>query len=181
MVAPNGARRTKSDHPALPVTIAETVATARSCFAAGAGGLHAHVRDEEGRHVLDAGLYSELIAEMSVVVPDMMVQITTEAVGQYTPQQQRRLVENVRPDAVSVALREMLPDDSEAEAARRSTMKPVTQVQRYSISSMNLRKSLGCSIGSTRASSRPESCNFSSSSVDTQQGSKVPHQIWIRS
>ncbi|MEC7495261.1 MAG: 3-keto-5-aminohexanoate cleavage protein, partial [Pseudomonadota bacterium] len=28
MVAPNGARRTKADHPAIPVTIQETVETA---------------------------------------------------------------------------------------------------------------------------------------------------------
>ena len=31
MVAPNGARRSKSDHPALPVTLPEIVATARAC------------------------------------------------------------------------------------------------------------------------------------------------------
>ncbi len=118
MVAPNGARRGKSDHPALPVTIAETVATARDCFDAGAGALHAHVRDADGAHVLDAGLYRELIEEMRNAVPQMAVQITTEAVGRYTPEAQRRLVRDVEPEAVSVALREMLPDDDEADAAR---------------------------------------------------------------
>ena len=39
MVAPNGARRTTADHPALPVTIPQTVATAKACFEAGAGAL----------------------------------------------------------------------------------------------------------------------------------------------
>jgi uncharacterized protein (DUF849 family) len=38
MVAPNGARRTKADHPAVPMTIAEIVETARQCYAEGAGG-----------------------------------------------------------------------------------------------------------------------------------------------
>lgn len=109
MVAPNGARRGKADHPALPITIAETVATARACFAAGADGLHAHVRDHAGTHVLDAGLYRELIAEMALHVPGMSVQITTEAVGRYSPDAQRALVTAVRPSAVSIGLNEMVP------------------------------------------------------------------------
>lgn len=113
MVAPNGARRTKADHPQLPVTISETVAAAKACFEAGAGALHAHVRDGEQAHLLDAGLYRELLAEMKRQVPEMLVQITTEAVGRYTPEEQRRLVADVRPEAVSVALREMLPGESD--------------------------------------------------------------------
>ncbi|WP_417687216.1 3-keto-5-aminohexanoate cleavage protein [Roseibium sp.] len=118
MVAPNGARRTKADHPALPVTIGETVETAAACHAAGAGGIHAHVRDETGAHVLDAGLYRELLSEMKDKVPQMAVQITTEAVGKYTPAEQRKLVEDVMPEAVSIAVREMVPDEDTAEAAR---------------------------------------------------------------
>ncbi|MBP7002737.1 3-keto-5-aminohexanoate cleavage protein [Amaricoccus sp.] len=107
MVAPNGARKTKADHPALPVTIPEIVACASACHAAGADGLHAHVRDAEGGHVLDAGLYAELLVELARVVPAMQVQVTTEAVGRYTPAEQRRLVETLRPPAVSIALREI--------------------------------------------------------------------------
>lgn len=109
MLAPNGARLGKADHPALPVTVAETVAAARAACEAGAQALHAHVRDTEGRHVLDAGLYRELIAEMSRAVPAMPVQITTEAVGRYTPDEQRQVVRDVIPEGVSVALREMWP------------------------------------------------------------------------
>ncbi|MDA4846199.1 3-keto-5-aminohexanoate cleavage protein [Hoeflea poritis] len=118
MVAPNGARRGKADHPALPVTIDETVDAARACFAAGAPAIHAHVRDDKGGHTLDAGLYRELIAQLSVAVPDMAVQITTEAVGRYSPGQQRQVVRDVMPKAVSVALREMVPDEGEVRAAR---------------------------------------------------------------
>lgn len=110
MVAPNGARRTRADHPALPLTVAEIVETAKACFAAGAGGLHAHVRDAEGRHVLDTGLYRELIAEMKLAVPAMLVQVTTEAAGRYLPPVQRALVRKLQPDAVSIALREMTSD-----------------------------------------------------------------------
>ncbi len=114
MVAPNGARRTKADHPALPVTIPEIVETARACFEAGAGAIHAHVRDAEQRHVLDAGLCRELLAEMAVQVPGMQVQITSEAVGRYSPAEQRALTREVRPKAVSVALSEMMSDGDEA-------------------------------------------------------------------
>tara|TARA_R110002020_G_scaffold53338_3_gene149276 strand:+ start:6839 stop:7597 length:759 start_codon:yes stop_codon:yes gene_type:complete len=117
MVAPNGARRTKVDHPALPINLSEIVETARQCYLAGAGGLHAHVRDTAGKHILDAGIYRELLAEMALAVPDMLVQITTEAVGSYSPVEQRKLVRDVRPEMVSVALCEMVPDGAQAEAA----------------------------------------------------------------
>jgi len=117
MVAPNGARRTKSDHPALPMTVAETVAAAKACYEAGAGALHAHVRDDAGHHVLDAVLYRQLLSQMKAAAPQMLVQITTEAVGRYSPSEQRHLVQEVRPQAVSIALKEMIPDAETAEAA----------------------------------------------------------------
>ena len=110
MVAPNGARRTTRDHPALPVTIAQTVAAAIACHGAGADGLHAHVRDEQQRHVLDAGLYRELLAELYHQLPDFYVQITTEAVGRYSPADQRKLVEALHPRAVSISISEMLSE-----------------------------------------------------------------------
>ena len=117
MLAPNGAHRTKADHAALPVTIAETVKTAKECFDLGARGIHAHVRDKDQKHVLDAGLYRELMEEMTIQVPDMHLQITTEAIGIYTPAQQRQLVHDVMPKAVSVSLKEMLINE-DLDAAR---------------------------------------------------------------
>ncbi len=115
MVAPNGARRGKEDHPELPMTIPDIVSTAASCWEAGAGGIHLHVRDQQGAHVLDAGLYNEAIAELKIAVPDMFVQITTEAVGRYSPQQQRQVVKEVKPVSVSVSIAEMLADDNYRE------------------------------------------------------------------
>lgn len=117
-VAPNGARKGKSDHCALPITIEETVVVAKSCFEVGAHGIHAHVRDAKGVHVLDAGLYGELLAELAQQVPDMAVQITTEAMGKYLPSQQRELVEEVRPKMVSIAMGEMFVDDDLAVVSR---------------------------------------------------------------
>lgn len=115
MVAPNGARRTRQDHPALPVTIEQTVETAKACFAAGAGGIHAHIRDEQGLHTLDVGLYRELMAELHRAVPQILVQITTEAVGIYSSEQQLQLVRALQPAHVSIAMREITQGQSEAE------------------------------------------------------------------
>ena len=61
MVAPNGARKLKKDHPAVPLTISEIVVSAKSCNKAGAGAIHFHVRDKDGQHVLDSGLYKEAL------------------------------------------------------------------------------------------------------------------------
>ncbi len=117
MVAPNGARKTKADHPAIPITLSEIVETAKACFEAGADGLHLHLRDDAGGHILDAGLYREALRELHRAVPHMMVQITTEAVGRYTPAQQCALVRAVRPVAVSMSLAEMLSGYDIASAA----------------------------------------------------------------
>ncbi len=114
MIAPNGARRGKADHPALPVTLPEIVETARACHAAGADGLHLHLRDAEGRHLLDAGAYREALAELRRAVPEMAVQVTTEAAGAYAPPVQRAVALGSGADLVSVALREMAAEEAEA-------------------------------------------------------------------
>jgi len=116
MVAPNGARMGRRDHSALPVTLPQIVDTARECSAAGAQGLHLHIRDPQGGHLLDAGVYAETLAALSEEVPELAVQITTEAVGIYTPEQQRALVYELAPPSVSVALRENLADGDKIAA-----------------------------------------------------------------
>ncbi len=118
MVAPTGARKTRADHAALPLSIAETVAEAKACHAAGACALHAHVRDARGEHVLDAGLYRELIGEMRAQVPEMLVQITSEAVGRYSPVEQADCIRAVEPDMASLSLREISADFSDTGLAR---------------------------------------------------------------
>lgn len=114
MVAPNGAQLTKADHPALPVSIDEIVDTAKECWDAGAKGIHAHVRDEQGEHTLDVGLYQELLRELSRQIPELYVQVTTEAVGRYSSQEQIDLVQELKPKSVSIALREISTIDDVA-------------------------------------------------------------------
>ena len=115
MVAPNGARRTTADHPAIPVTIDQTVTTAKACQMAGAGAMHFHVRDTEQNHVLDAGLYKEALAELESAVPDMHLQITTECVGRYSPDDMRQLAYDLMPPGLSIGIIEMIPDGQPTE------------------------------------------------------------------
>lgn len=119
MAAPNGARRTPADHPALPVTPEQTASTAAALCDAGVSILHLHVRDDQYRHTLDPARYREVLAAIyDSVGADLIVQVTTEAVGQYTAEQQMAVVRDLKPEAVSIALREICPADTdEARAA----------------------------------------------------------------
>jgi uncharacterized protein (DUF849 family) len=117
-VAPNGARRTKADHAKLPITPAEIADEAALCCAAGACVLHVHVRAEDGRHSLDPDLYHAAIEAVRQKVGErMVVQVTTEAVGRYSPAEQIAVVRALRPEAVSVALAELIPDDQAIDQA----------------------------------------------------------------
>ena len=116
-VAPNGGRKVKADHPAVPLTAAELAFTAARCFDAGASMIHAHVRTADGLHLLDADAYREAIAAIRGAVGDkLIIQITSEALGQYTPAEQRAVVQAVKPEAASLALRELVPGAGEEKA-----------------------------------------------------------------
>lgn len=112
-VAPNGARKTKDIHPNIPLTVEEIAVEALRCRDAGATLLHLHIRDKELAHTLDAGIYKEAISAVREAVGmDMIIQATTESVGRYSPEEQMQMVRDVRPEAVSIAIREVFPDAS---------------------------------------------------------------------
>lgn len=119
-VAPNGARKTKADHPAVPLEPEELAETALLCGQAGAAMIHLHVRDAEQRHTLDVGRYRAASeAVRGAVGRFMVIQVTTEAVGRYGPAEQMDCVRALEPEAASFAVRELVPDaDSEAAAQR---------------------------------------------------------------
>ncbi|WP_397541951.1 3-keto-5-aminohexanoate cleavage protein [Roseovarius salis] len=119
MVAPNGAHLHKSDHPAVPLTLPEIVECAAQCHARGAGGLHLHLRDARGRHLLDPCAYRAALRELSERCPGLMVQVTTEAAGLYSAADQRRVAFGSGARFVSVALREMLREPGAAPAFYR--------------------------------------------------------------
>ncbi|MBX3531049.1 MAG: 3-keto-5-aminohexanoate cleavage protein [Rhizobiaceae bacterium] len=111
MVAPNGGRRLKADHPAIPLSPAELGRCASDCLDAGAAMMHVHVRRSDGTHLLDADAYGAAIAAIRAEVGDrLVVQITSEALGVYSPAEQIAVVKAVKPEAASLALREVAPD-----------------------------------------------------------------------
>jgi len=117
-VAPNGARRTQADHPALPISPNELAKTAKDCLLAGAAMMHVHVRDDDDKHSLDVGRYKAAIQAIQDAVGDkLIIQVTTEAVGIYTTDQQMNMVEQLKPEAVSMAVREFVPDAASEKAA----------------------------------------------------------------
>ena len=109
MVAPNVARPMKKDHAAVPITINEIVKTGEACFKAGAEAIHFHTRNNKGEHVLDSGLCKETLSELQKKVPKMHLQITTEAIGKYSPEEMRKLAYDVLPPGISIGIREMIP------------------------------------------------------------------------
>ncbi|WP_432697519.1 3-keto-5-aminohexanoate cleavage protein [Marinobacterium sp. YM272] len=110
IVAPNGARRTHSDHPALPVSPEEIADTVAACVEAGAAMVHLHARDQLGGHSLEISDNAAVMEEVRRRVGDrVVVQLTTEAVGRYQPAQQMALIRALEPEAASFALRELIP------------------------------------------------------------------------
>ena len=119
MSAPNGARRGKDDNPTLPTTAPELATCAEQVLDAGASILHLHVRDETGGHTLDPDRYREALDAIRARVDDrLLLQITTESCGLYAPEEQEAVVRDLKPEAVSIALRELCADaDGEKKAA----------------------------------------------------------------
>ena len=108
-IAPNGARKTKKDHPQLPVTPLELARTAVACAEEGAGMIHLHVRDNKSRHTLAPEYYLPSIKEVEAAVGDkMLLQVTSEAAGMYTTSSQIDLMEQLAPHCLSCGLREFV-------------------------------------------------------------------------
>ncbi len=77
--------------------------------------IHVHVRKPDGTHLLDAAAYRSVIeAIRNETGGRILVQITSEALGIYTPAEQIAVVKAAKPRAASLALREIAPD-AEAE------------------------------------------------------------------
>lgn len=109
MVAPNGARLTKTDHPGVPIAPDEIANTAYNCAQAGATAIHVHVRDEQGNHSLDPARYADVITRISAKT-DISIQVSTEAAGVFDVDAQRCCLANVVTSDASVALREIARD-----------------------------------------------------------------------
>ena len=117
MVAPNGARKTKADHSALPILPEELAEDAYRCLQAGASAIHLHVRDGDGKHSLDVARYRDAIAAVEDKCSGkILIQATSEAVGIYNAHEQMDMVMKLCPPSVSLAIREIVPDKGEDKA-----------------------------------------------------------------
>ncbi|WP_341364677.1 3-keto-5-aminohexanoate cleavage protein [Thalassospira sp. SN3W] len=117
--APNGARKTKADLPSIPITPAELAKEAANCKAAGAAMMHLHVRDDDQKHSIDVGRYREMLTEVRASVGDnMLLQVTSEAVGMYGAQDQMAMIRELVPEAVSIAVREIAPENADLDELR---------------------------------------------------------------
>jgi uncharacterized protein (DUF849 family) len=119
MVAPNGAKKTKEILPQIPLWPDELAEEAKNCAANGASIFHLHIRNKEQGHTLDAGIYRETIAEIKKRAGEnIIVQATTENCGIYQPHEQMQMVRELKPEAISCAVREFVPDASHEGAAK---------------------------------------------------------------
>ncbi|HEY1327365.1 MAG TPA: 3-keto-5-aminohexanoate cleavage protein [Casimicrobiaceae bacterium] len=74
--APYGPEWMPSDFPEdIPVTIKEHVQKAVDCYNAGATVLHVHVRELDGKGSKRLSKFNELLGELRVAVPDMVLQV----------------------------------------------------------------------------------------------------------
>jgi uncharacterized protein (DUF849 family) len=76
-VAITGSLPTKSDNPAVPISVAEQIESAQEAFEAGASIVHCHVRDDEGRPTSDPGRFGQLMEGLRRHCPGLIVQFST--------------------------------------------------------------------------------------------------------
>jgi uncharacterized protein (DUF849 family) len=109
-IAPNGARKTRQDHPHIPISPDELAYETKACVEHGATMLHLHVRDNDCKHSIDTERYSNAIAAVKKEVGDnVVIQVTSEACGIFSPEEQMHMVDTLKPEAVSIAIRELVP------------------------------------------------------------------------
>jgi uncharacterized protein (DUF849 family) len=76
-VAITGSLPTKSDNPAVPISVAEQIESTQEAFEAGASIVHCHVRDDEGRPTSDPGRFAQLMEGLRKHCPGLIVQFST--------------------------------------------------------------------------------------------------------
>ena len=76
-VAPCGAETTREQAPGVPYRPGEIAAEARRAFDAGATMVHVHARWDDGTPTQDGKRYTETVAAIREVVPEIVIQVST--------------------------------------------------------------------------------------------------------
>lgn len=100
-VAITGSQPTKSQNPAVPISVAEQVESTHAAYEAGAALVHIHVRDEAGAPSSDPGRYAAVQDGVRRRCPGMIVQFSTGGRGRQM--EERGLCLRHRPDMASLA------------------------------------------------------------------------------
>jgi 3-keto-5-aminohexanoate cleavage enzyme len=99
-VAPTGAEVDKATWPQLPTTLAELVAEAKACEAAGAAMIHVHIRDDEHRPTLDPVRLRDTVQALRDET-SLIVQLSTGG-SVHDPLEVRLAVLDAGPDSCSL-------------------------------------------------------------------------------
>ncbi len=76
-VAITGSVPTKADNPAVPITVAEQIASTREAYELGAAIAHLHVRNDDGTPSSDPEKFARLKEGIEASCPGMIVQFST--------------------------------------------------------------------------------------------------------
>jgi uncharacterized protein (DUF849 family) len=100
-VAITGSVPQKKDNPAVPITAAEQVESTLAAFEAGAGVVHAHVRNDDGSTSSDPEKFARLLEGMRRHCPGIIVQFSTS--GRSGKGSERGGMLRHRPDMASLS------------------------------------------------------------------------------
>ena len=101
-VAITGSVATKSDNPAVPITITEQVESTHAAFEVGASIAHCHVRSDDGTPSSDPERFARLMDGISKHCPGMIIQLSTG--GRSGAGQERGGMLCLRPDMASLTV-----------------------------------------------------------------------------
>ena len=93
---------TKSDNPAVPITITEQVESTHAAFEVGASIAHCHVRSDDGTSSSDPERFARLMDGISKHCPGMIIQLSTG--GRSGAGQERGGMLCLRPDMASLTV-----------------------------------------------------------------------------
>ena len=100
--------RTKGEHEAVPILAAEIASDASAVVEAGAGALHLHPRDSDGRETLASEPCGEIITRVRELCPGVPVGLSTAEWIERSPDRKLALIRqwDVLPDFASVNFNE---------------------------------------------------------------------------
>ena len=101
-VAITGSLPTKTNNPAVPITVPEQIESTQEAFEAGASIAHCHVRDDEGKPTSDPERFARLKEGLEKHCPGMIVQLSTG--GRSGAGQARGGMLPLKPDMASLSV-----------------------------------------------------------------------------